>query len=173
MTPAQKSIVQYAKMVAKAAEGDPYGNFMSSLMQEGSWFEGMEPAANDPETKAWQRLHRPKKKECFYNAQQFVIDISPKAKYFEGLCWQGVMPVDHAWIVFKGQVIDFTLEAMMRAIKRIKGVDLSKANVAPVYLGLPVPMKFFASVIAVDGVSDSVAPLYYALKGKKRKKGKG
>ena len=25
MTPAQKNIVQYAKMVAKAAKGDPYG----------------------------------------------------------------------------------------------------------------------------------------------------
>jgi len=54
-------MVQYVKMIAKGMKGEPYGSFVAKLMKDGSWFEGMEPSANNPDTKAWQRLHRPKK----------------------------------------------------------------------------------------------------------------
>ena len=102
MTPEQKIIVDYAKSIAEFMPDEPFGKLMATLVEDGSWFDGMELIASNPDTDAWKRLHRPKKKECFYNAQSFVLDHCPTARYFEGLCYVGVVPFDHARIVLKG-----------------------------------------------------------------------
>jgi hypothetical protein len=140
---------QTASFMLKGCPEHHYGLFLAALAKDGASFEGFERAVTDPDTKLWKRRHRPKAKECFYNAQNFVLDF-PKAKYYEGLCRITVVPVHHAWVVYKGKVFDFTLEA-----------PCHDPNAVPVYLGLPVPTRFFANAICETGYCSPVGPLYY------------
>ncbi len=156
-----RGLVGWAKTIGSHMEkydkGNFYAAFLRKLTEEGVYFKGYEPSANNPETKAWARRERPRIKECFYNAQMFVMD-HPGSQYYEGLCFTGVHPVDHAWVVYDGKVFDFTLEAS-------KNYDAE----TPEYLGLPIPEKFFCRMIGETGYADSVAPLYFA-KPRKAKK---
>lgn len=163
----KKLLIDYAKQVAKAFKKSPlchgYGAYLENLVKEGVFFEGMESTSSHADTKAWKRRKRPKIKECYYNSQNFVLDY-PEATYFECLCFTGLLPFDHAWIVLDGKLFDFTLELIPAAAK-------------PCYLGLPVPLKFFAKVIAESGQWESVGPLYYVtkktpVKRKSKRKGK-
>lgn len=67
-----------------------------------------------------------KLKECYYNAQLMALDSD--MKYYEGYAVSGQLPipVEHAWLVSNGKVIDITW------------YDLSK----PDYFGLEIPKDF-------------------------------
>ena len=154
-TPTERLRVHAAEMAKWLSPEHYYGLFYSALAKDGVAFDGYEPAANDPDAKEWKRRRRPKPKQCFTNAGSFVIDFK-KAKYYEGLCVGGTpFPFDHAWVVYKGKVFDFTLEASGRE----KDVW---------YLGLPVPRRDLArSLLEAAGIPAGV--LFYAKKEGKKK----
>jgi len=158
----KRGLVGWAKMsgsqMEKHAKGNYYGVFLRKLAKEGVYFKRYEPSANNPETKAWARRKRPRMKECFYNAQMFVMD-HPGAEYYEGLCFTEFLPIDHAWVVYGGKVFDFTLEA---------GKEYDPET--PEYLGLPIPLKFIATMMHETGTSGSVAPFYFGKPRKAKKK---
>lgn len=153
MTGGKRGVVGWAKMVGAQMEKydkrNHYGVFLRKLAKEGVYYKGYEPSANNPDTKAWVKRKRPKIKECFHNAQMFVM-AHPGAEYYEGLCFTGIIPFDHAWVVYGGKVFDFTLEAS-------KEYDAQ----TPEYLGLPIPASVFCRMIGETG-ADSVAPFYFA-----------
>lgn len=55
----------------------------------------------------WQ----PQLKECYYNAQFFSLYWGERATYMEGIATSGLLPVNHAWNVVDGKVVDLTWRA--------------------------------------------------------------
>lgn len=54
----------------------------------------------------------PQMKQCFYNCQRFVVNTFLSVEYHEG--WvTSIIPIEHAWIKWNGQIIDLTLEPDM------------------------------------------------------------
>lgn len=52
---------------------------------------------------------RPRIKECFYNCQMFLLNSGLEGlEYHEGWA-QTLIPVEHAWLVYKGERLDLTL----------------------------------------------------------------
>lgn len=53
---------------------------------------------------------RPQMKQCYANCQRFVIHTNLEGvEYHEG--WvMSIIPIEHAWLTWNGQVIDLTLE---------------------------------------------------------------
>ena len=75
------------------------------------------PYAHHPPAikEALRDLHmRPMMKECWRNSQQFFFDAIrtlelPGLEYYEGYA-TGVIPVEHAWLKYEGNVLDLTLK---------------------------------------------------------------
>ena len=154
-----------ASILPEELKGGPYDIYMNTLAKEGIYTEGYELSKTNDDTKLWKRRKRPKIKECYANAQMFVIDMffekHKEATYYEGLCNNGIMPFDHAWVVFEGKLYDFTLEAGRK-------YDDSLAE----YLGIPFPRVFVAQVCHDTGHHMPVAQHYFAKQLKKHKKKK-
>lgn len=75
------------------------------------------------------KLVKPKPKECYHNAQLMAV-FDPDLKYYEGLIITDIgIPIEHAWNVFEGKVVDVTLED------------------ATCYIGVEVPREFFLKKI--------------------------
>jgi len=92
--------------------------------------------------------YRGKAKQCYYNAQKAAISNN-KVTYYEGLAYsRGLIPVDHAWVVYRGVVIDPTWERW------------SKERLA-VYLGVPIPTEYIAKHWAKYGTADNLLKIYY------------
>lgn len=79
------------------------------LNQRG-WAEALW-AHHPPEVKAAIRSMgwRPQVKQCFANCQRFALARLLDVEYREG--WvQTVIPLQHAWLVYRGEVLDLTLD---------------------------------------------------------------
>ena len=131
------------------------------LLASGDWFQGRVSSKGYESTRQWKRRHRPKAKECFYNAQSFCLEHD-EARYFEGyaLFAPGIGPAEHSWVVMPdGGVIDFTFEAADRIVRR-KGHHYDAADT--LYVGLEVPTEFIRETMLTGKWIDSVAETYYA-----------
>lgn len=117
-----------------------------ALMEHGEHFVGRVAVKDIDVAKTWAKWNKPKKQQCFMNAQRFAID-HPNAKYYEGYWSAHIIPVHHAWIVLDGVVIDFTAEACERYLKRAKiGTGNVPANEQD-YFGVHIPTDFIMSSI--------------------------
>lgn len=94
-----------------------------------------------PFCKKWKQKFRPKAKDCFANAQQFVIDnLERKVRYVEGfvLIPNSNFPQEHAWNLLEdGRVVDFTMEHLDRITKkkhdwRYFGIELDSESVVDI-----------------------------------------
>jgi len=71
-------------------------------------------AHHPPEVKRVFREHgwRPMKKECFRNAQRFVVDAQEHGldvEYREG--WViSIIPIEHGWVQYRGEPLELTLD---------------------------------------------------------------
>ena len=53
---------------------------------------------------------RPQVKQCFMNCQRFILEGLLEVEYREG--WvQTLIPMEHAWLIYKGKVLDLTLNS--------------------------------------------------------------
>jgi hypothetical protein len=92
-----------------------------------------------------------KLKECYYNAQLMALDSD--MKYYEGYAVSGQLPlpVNHAWLVSNGKVIDTTWH------------DLNK----PDYFGIEIPKEFIQRHILDTEKAEQLLWLYITNKLKK------
>jgi len=51
--------------------------------------------------------YRFRPRECFMNAAKLAFDVNGLV-YCEGFAWCGIIPVQHAWVSFRGRPIDVT-----------------------------------------------------------------
>ena len=73
-------------------------------------------AHHPPEVKRaiWFMGWRPQVKQCFANCQRFLLGtqslgLNLEVEYREG--WiQTLIPMEHAWLIYKGEVLDLTLD---------------------------------------------------------------
>lgn len=147
----------YLKNTTTAWKDQPIARFDSLILERGTAFTESVLSKTIEETKAWKKHRKPKYKECFYNAQMFFLTCE-KGEYFEGYCYDNLIPVHHAWIVIDGCVVDFTLEARDRSLARQK---IKSNSLDAVYLGVMVPKETIMKHIVKHGVSEPVAYLHY------------
>jgi hypothetical protein len=67
----------------------------------------------------WKKRTKPQPKDCFYNAQTLCIEAS--LPYYEGFFFSTVPPVQHAFNVQDGTVIDVTRDAIEKQIGPTEG----------------------------------------------------
>jgi hypothetical protein len=75
-----------------------------------------------------QKRHHLKIKECYYNSWMMHL-VRPEYKYFAGFV-QSVIPIEHAWLVKDGKVIDPTLAVV---------VDGDADRYGSEYFGVEIP----------------------------------
>ena len=126
------------------------------ILEQGKAFHEVVSSDSMEITKAWRKARKPKIKECFYNSQLFVS--TEVGEYYEGYCMDGLIPFHHGWVVIDGKVIDFTLEARDRSLKRQKMKN--NANNAA-YLGVMVPKCAIVENIVKFGVAEPIAQKHY------------
>jgi len=129
----------------------------SSLLDEGTWFEGRYHSEDYPTAKAW--MHNAESKHFYANSQHYCIE-DDHARYFEGyaLLSPNLLPFEHAWIVMPdGGVLDFTLELMeVEAAKQGIPTDTSQT----VYFGMEIPVDFFVVTMLKAGETQPTLELF-------------
>lgn len=130
------------------------------LLANGRWFQGRASSTRYDSARQWSKKHRPRAKECYYNAQSFCLDHE-EGRYFEGYAVFPSLypPAEHAWVVMPdGQVVDFTLEAAERIGKR---EALSCDTHATLYVGLEVPTAFIRETMLTREWFESLVEEYF------------
>jgi hypothetical protein len=127
------------------------------ILDHGERFCGVVPSDSIEETRKWRKARKPKIKQCFYNSQMFIL-TADNGLYYEGYCFDGLIPFHHAWVVIDGKVVDFTLESRDKSLKRQK-IKNTASN--PVYLGVVVPKRFIMTNIVKTGVAEPLAHKHY------------
>jgi hypothetical protein len=160
MSPKQKKLKElrnYLTQTSTAFKGHAIAKFDSFILEQGTAFVESILAKTLKETNEWKKRHKPESKQCFHNAQIFVLTCT-KGEYFEGYCYDDIIPVHHAWIVIDGKVVDFTLEARDKSLVRQK---IKINSLEAVYLGVPVPRKTILQNIVKRSCTEPVAYLQY------------
>lgn len=157
------SIKNFLQGTVTAWKNSPIAEYNKLILEQGNAFHKVAHSNSTPETKEWRKRHRPKFKQCFYNAQLFIV-TADVGEYYEGYCFDGLIPFHHGWIVLDGKVIDFTLEARDRSLKR-KKIENNAAN--PVYLGVSIPKRVIMENIVKTRITEPIAQKHY-LKSKMR-----
>ena len=90
------------------------------------WFKAMGKSfgpgdIDKADSRRIQKRFGSKIKECYYNAWM-VHQVQPQYKYFEGFV-SGLIPIEHAWLVLDGKVIDPTLAVNVRGDKNRFGSE--------------------------------------------------
>lgn len=151
------SIKTYLQGIITVCKGSPFAEYNKLILHDGDTFTQVVPSKSIDVMDSWRKSHKPKAKECFYNSQLFVATAAV-GRYFEGYCFDGLLPFHHAWIVYNGLVVDFTLEARDRLLKRQK---IKKTSGDPVYWGVNVPKHAIVKNIVETGISEPLAHKYY------------
>jgi len=147
----------YLTQTSTAFKGHAIAKFDTLILEQGTAFIESILAKTLKEASEWKKRRRPKSKECFYNAQMYRLTCE-HGEYFEGYCYDSLIPVHHAWIVIDGKVVDFTLEARDRSLARQK---IESNSLDSVYIGVMVPKKTIMNNIVKYGVSEPVAYKHY------------
>lgn len=128
------------------------GTYHKLMLEKGRWFLGRDKVKNHSICLEYRKKHRPKIKQCFQNSQLFVTLMDVDAQYYEGFVLAGIIPVMHAWVVMDDKVIDFTLEACDRKLKRER---------ESIYIGVPIPNKFVGEKLIELRQYTPMAHMYY------------
>ena len=128
-------------------------SYYSLILDKGREFQGRAQSRDYPSTASFRKLFRPKPKECYYNAQMFVLEHR-EGRYFEGYSAGSFIPFQHAWIVMPdGRVVDFTLDALKRRYK----YDPDEVE----YIGVEVPTDILRKLILKYNSSEPYAQMHY------------
>lgn len=88
--------------------------FTAVLLKQGELFTERLPGDG-----RWKKWKKPQPKDCFYNAQTLCIEGG--LSYFEGYYFSELPPVQHAFNVLDGKVIDVTRDAIDKQAGPSKG----------------------------------------------------
>ncbi len=152
-----EQIRSFLRNTTIAWKDSPIAQYNQLILEQGKSFSEIIPSKSIEAAKAWKKARRPKAKQCFYNSQMFVI-VEEAGEYYEGYCFDGLIPFHHAWVVVGGKVLDFTLEARDSLLKR-KKIQNQASN--PVYLGVSVPKRKIMENVVKVGVAEPLAQKYY------------
>lgn len=134
-----------------------FGSKGDYVLSNGTWFEGRGRVDDYEIAIEWKRRRRPRGGQCFKNAREFCL-AHQNVRYFEGFYLIFETPLDHAWVVMDDhKVVDFTLEAVIRKLKR----DKDKVHVRPpLYLGVEVPRDKLHSLHEAVESNEPILELY-------------
>jgi len=123
-----KVFIEYLECVSKihSSRIDIEGYILS----HGTLFIGREPSKN-----VVVPTFKPKSKQCYYNSQLLALEASEDIQYIEGYAFDGLLPLEHAWCVSDGKVIDVTWEVTDRKNKE-------NHDQTCIYYGIEIPMDF-------------------------------
>jgi len=88
--------------------------FTAVLLKQGELFTERLPGDGH-----WKKRKKPQPKDCFFNAQ--TLCVGGGLPYFEGYYFSKLPPVQHAFNVLDGKVIDVTRDAIDRQVGPSKG----------------------------------------------------
>lgn len=150
-------IKQYLEGMITVCKDHPLSAYNKLILEQGEVFYKVVHSDKIAQAKEWRKNNRPQIKQCFYNSQLFVV-VSELGDYYEGYCHDGLLPFHHAWNVIDGKVVDFTLEARDRSLKRQK---IKNNATSPAYLGVKVPKRALMENIVKTGVAEPIAQKVY------------
>lgn len=88
--------------------------FTGKVLKDGELFTESVPGSSH-----WKKRKKPQPKGCFFNAQTLCLDAG--LAYYEGFYFSSVLPVQHAFNVLDGKVIDVTREAIDQQVGPTEG----------------------------------------------------
>lgn len=153
-------IKRYLEGMITVCKDHPLSAYNKLMLEQGTVFREVVSSDSMEVTKEWRKRRKPKVKECFYNSQLFVT--TETGEYYEGYCMDGLLPFHHGWVVIDGKVVDFTLEARNRSLKRQK-IKNDANNAA--YLGVMIPKRAIVENIVKFGVAEPIAQKHYLKSG--------
>jgi hypothetical protein len=93
---------------------------------------------------------KPEIKQCYYNSQMFAMG-DDSVHYYEGFCYdEGLVPLEHAWNVVNGEVVDLTLDVVDRKFKE------KRKPASTVYYGIEIPGKLVAQNTLKSGMAEAM-----------------
>ena len=151
-------IVKYLHQLEKLY-GKPQNKYHKWILKHGKSFKGSERDTKK-ESLLIEHNHPHGIKKCYYNSQ-VLLTISDKFQYYEGwyITENLPIPLEHAFIVYNGKVIDLTSNGRFQVIE---------------YFGVPIPTKYVLLQILKDSKSDAFLFRYWRekqIKGDRKMKG--
>ena len=95
------SMREYIGFLSRPIKWLQTNTFAELIHAKNEWFVGRADVSDYEPATIWKKKARPKAKDCFYNAQQFCLDLrDDRYRYFEGyvLIRPDSAPVEHAWV---------------------------------------------------------------------------
>ncbi len=120
----KKVLIEYLEGINKMLSGRIEGY----ILTHGTLFIGREPSKN-----VIVPTFKPKSKQCYYNSQMLALEGD--LKYFEGIAYNGLLPLEHAWCVSDSKVIDVTWEVNDKKFKE-------NHDKTCIYYGIEIPTDF-------------------------------
>jgi len=125
-------------------------------------FKGRTPSRN-----ASSLVRRPdaRTKQCYYNSQLLLLDNRSRLRYYEGWCLSNIVPIEHAWCMLDGRVLDVTLELADKQLNH------DRAD-ATEYYGLEIPLEFVRSNMLDTETAEQLIWKYLAAERDKSRRAK-
>jgi hypothetical protein len=134
-------------------------SYAGYLLDNGKLLKGRLDTKTVPDLADWVKRKKPKTRQCYYNAQKFILDNGDdEYTYHEGYwLWHGgPFPVHHGWLVNKaGEVVDFTAEACDKVLQR-----WNRNPAKDEYVGIAVPYDFILKKLVENETWDMLSPDY-------------
>lgn len=124
VTANKKFLLEYLEGVSKVLSGLIEGY----ILAHGTLFVGRETSKD-----VIMPTFKPKSKQCYYNSQMLAVEED--LQYFEGIAFDGLVPLEHAWCVASDKVIDVTWEVKDKKFKE-------NNDKTCVYYGIEIPPDF-------------------------------
>jgi len=130
-------LMEYIETNAKLMESNPGVHLYQYLLENGVHKVGSKPVTGHPVLGKIPDISR--QKGCYRNATIAAL-VCDEAKYIEGIACGHLLPMQHAWVEFEGEIYDPTWE-------RIE--DLTPLSECE-YLGVEVPKEHVEATIDSD-----------------------
>jgi len=100
-------LMEYVEYTVKMLDGNPGSHFYKYVLEHGSHRVGSKPVTGHPVLGKIPDINMPK--GCYRNASLAAL-VCDEAKYIEGIAQGYLIPMQHAWIEYEGELYDPTWE---------------------------------------------------------------
>jgi len=101
---------------------------------------------------------QPRAKQCYYVSQLVALASNGKMRYFEGVATGAAIPVEHAWLVYKGKVVDF----VWGTLDHLQSPDGASADPKVEYVGIEIDLKTVSEQIMEKETASPAIAITYA-----------
>ena len=100
---------------------------------------------------------QPAAKQCYYVSQMVALASGGKIRYFEGVATGAAIPVEHAWLVYKGKVVDF----VWATLNHLSSPDGASADPNVEYMGTEIDLQMVAEhIMEYETAAPAIATRY-------------